>query len=116
MPSARPSSTMITGLRSLSIMWIASLTGLAGVELGQRRLDHLGDRLAEDPGVVGEAISRPRSLTVPMKARPSSPETTGTWETPCSRISSRARADLVVAADGEHRAVDAAGADAPHRR
>ena len=34
MPSARPSSTMITGLRSLSSMWIASLTGLSAASSG----------------------------------------------------------------------------------
>ena len=65
--------------------------GIVDGELRKRRLEHLGDGLAEDPRMLGRRPQRPRSLTVPMNARSSSEETTGTCETPCSRISSSAR-------------------------
>ena len=81
---------MITGLRSSRIMWIASLAGLSASSSGSGGSITSVTGSPRIPGWSAEAISRPRSLTVPMKARPSSPETTGTCETPCSRISSSA--------------------------
>ena len=82
-----------------------------GGELGQRRLDHLGDRVAEDPRMLGRgheqaAFADRAHEGAPVLAR----DDRDLGDAVLAHQLEHAT-DRVVAVDGEHRPIDAAAAD-----